>query len=166
MEHPLFDPETLDVEPQELAEALAVQMHHAALEGEWNDYSHLVVQYAQALQLAQRLEDALHEFLWALYVDLNGPSNVAEMPEKLRAEFPAFDVGLGFIAGDVVEHAKQLAEQLHWSEAQVQAALLQLVQQRRVEGMPLEALDVWARLEPYFNATTQDEGSTEDAPAT
>lgn len=162
MEHPIFSPTELDVEPAEIVEALRVQANHAALEEDWDDYSHLIAQLAAALELDKQADVALDEYLWLLYVDLNGPSNIAGMPQALRADFPAFDPELGFIAKDVVEQVLQLMRQLQLEPAEVEARLLNVIELRRLPNMPLDAQQAWVKLAGYFDGTPQD--VTSDTP--
>jgi hypothetical protein len=104
-----------------------------------------------------KLQDALRENLIVCAYDLNGAQNRRGVPAEILRQFPLFDPAMATLAPVVVDNVRDLAEDLGFSDANVQEIYLRSTSSM---NLPLAPEKTW----PVLSLAIQGKIDLEDQP--
>ena len=144
----LLGPEYAGLSDEEVWTRCNQQLLEAAKNDKWGLYRNVRLKMAQLLHLRGQFKDALETYLEVCYLDLNGPTNVAESKGAMRsARDCAFSKRQAFLAPAVLDWASEIASDLGMSASNLEKAFVEVARaQQQHLHLPVSTQEGWRKL--------------------
>lgn len=113
---------------------------------QWGLYRNTRFDMLEVLLKENRKKEALEMACEVFYYDINGATNIGNLPKKLLKKYPPFDKRQSFIAPAVISYISNLIEELGVSEKELNKIMISRCEKVRNRWMPVKPKEAWKKL--------------------